>query len=73
MLSDIPTGDRVNAETKRLTWRTVLPAFSRLLATLPGVVHAERRGNVDAAFREKVMLTVSAVNGCQYCVRFHTG
>jgi AhpD family alkylhydroperoxidase len=70
---DSPTDDRTDTETKRLTCRTALPALSRLVTSLPGVVRAEHRDNVDAALREKIMLTVSVVNECRYCVRFHTG
>lgn len=29
------------------------------------------RGLVSSAFRERLMLTVSAVNGCRYCSYFH--
>ncbi|MFB6286239.1 MAG: carboxymuconolactone decarboxylase family protein [Candidatus Bipolaricaulia bacterium] len=75
MLSDddSPTNDHTDADPKRLTWRTALPALSRLVTSIPGVVRAERRDNVDAVLREKIMLTVSVVNGCRYCVRVHTG
>lgn len=49
---DSSTDDRTGAVTKRLTWRTALPALSCLVTSIPGVVRAERRDNVDAALRE---------------------
>jgi len=32
-----------------------------------------RGGMVSPAFRERLMLAVTAVNGCRYCSHFHTG
>jgi len=31
-----------------------------------------RSGRVDPAFVEKIMMAVTAVNGCRYCAYFHT-
>ena len=31
-----------------------------------------RSGRVDSAFVEKIMMAVTAVNGCSYCAYFHT-
>ncbi|MCX7839762.1 MAG: carboxymuconolactone decarboxylase family protein [Anaerolineae bacterium] len=41
------------------------------------LTHAPRaralvRGNITPAFRERLMLTVTAVNACRYCAYFHT-
>ncbi len=32
-----------------------------------------RGGRVSRAFAEKIMMAVTAVNGCRYCAHFHTG
>lgn len=42
-----------------------------LLVRLPLLVRARLRGLVSHAFEEKLMLTVTAVNGCRYCAWFH--
>lgn len=39
---------------------------------LPQLVRARRADRVDDAFAEKIMLSTTAVNECQYCTRFHT-
>ncbi|HEY6004831.1 MAG TPA: carboxymuconolactone decarboxylase family protein [Anaeromyxobacter sp.] len=42
-----------------------------LLVRLPLLVRARLRRRVSHAFEEKLMLTVTAVNGCRYCAWFH--
>ena len=43
----------------------------RLLVTLPRLLRARSRGALDPAFREKLSLITTAVNGCPYCAWFH--
>lgn len=59
-------------EKKTFTRQSILPAIGTGLANVPGLVRATLRGNVDAEFREKIMLAVTAVNECRYCTWFHT-
>jgi AhpD family alkylhydroperoxidase len=42
-----------------------------LLVRLPLVLRARLHRRVSKAFEEKLMLTVTAVNGCEYCSWFH--
>lgn len=42
-----------------------------VLVRLPLIVRARLRRRVSKAFEEKLMLTVTAVNGCRYCAWFH--
>lgn len=42
-----------------------------VLVRLPMIVRARRRRRVSKALEEKLMLTVTAVNGCRYCAWFH--
>lgn len=57
----------------RRTYRFL--AFARdllaLAGKLPAILRARRRRSVSKAFEEKLMLTVTAVNGCSYCSWFH--
>lgn len=59
-------------QKKTFTRQSILPAMGTGLANVPGLVRATVRGNVDAEFREKIMLAVTAVNECRYCTWFHT-
>jgi AhpD family alkylhydroperoxidase len=43
-----------------------------LLVRVPLLVRAAQRRRVSAAFQSKLMLTVTAVNGCRYCGWFHS-
>lgn len=38
---------------------------------LPGLVRAFRNRDIPRSFAEKIMLVVTAVNGCRYCAWFH--
>ncbi len=42
-----------------------------VLVRLPLILWARLRRRVSKAFEEKLMLTVTAVNGCRYCSWFH--
>ncbi len=42
-----------------------------VLVRLPMILRARRRRRVSKALEEKLMLTVTAVNGCRYCAWFH--
>lgn len=43
-----------------------------ILKDLPSLLSAKRAGRISRAFEEKLMLAVTAVNGCQYCSWYHT-
>jgi AhpD family alkylhydroperoxidase len=42
------------------------------LVRLPHLLRARRRRRVSEGFESKLMLTVTAVNGCRYCGWFHS-
>ena len=42
-----------------------------LLYSLPGIIGTLRDENISRAFMERIMLVVTAVNGCAYCAWFH--
>jgi AhpD family alkylhydroperoxidase len=42
-----------------------------LAGKLPALLRARRRRKVSKEFEKKLMLTVTAVNGCRYCSWFH--
>lgn len=44
-----------------------------VLVRLPLIVRARIRRRVSKAFESKLMLTVTAVNGCRYCAWAHSG
>ena len=52
------------------------PAFTEtmydILDHLKDLRSAVRRGKVDRKFTEKIMLVVSQVNGCRYCIYGHS-
>jgi AhpD family alkylhydroperoxidase len=55
------------------TPRAFLRDLGDLIAHLPEFRESARSGRVSRAFAEKIMMAVTAVNGCRYCARFHTG
>lgn len=44
-----------------------------LLGRLPALVRAARNPEIGSAFAEKIMIVVTAINGCVYCSWFHAG
>jgi len=53
-------------------FRSYLSSQFKVLKDLPALISAKRAGRVSKEFEERLMLAVSAVNGCKYCVWFHT-
>lgn len=43
-----------------------------LVANFPELLKSRKTGNISEAFRSKIMLAVSQVNGCRYCSYLHT-
>lgn len=43
----------------------------RVIMAQRGLLRSTMRGALDAAFRERLMLVVTAVNGCRYCSYAH--
>jgi AhpD family alkylhydroperoxidase len=41
------------------------------LCNLPRIIGALRSKEISRAFKEKIMIVVTAVNGCTYCAWFH--
>lgn len=57
---------------KTFTVSSFYESAMRVGRALPQLVRARRDDRVDKAFAEKIMLSTTAVNECQYCTRFHT-
>lgn len=53
------------------TWKAFWDEFRYLLAHRRDIRRAMRGDLVPAAFRERLMLVVTEVNGCPYCRAFH--
>lgn len=61
------------AFTKRIyTWPAFKAAVGEAFGNMDDLRQASRRGRVDRAFAEKIMLAVTRVNGCRYCAYGHT-
>lgn len=54
------------------TFFSFVKTFSKLLVSIPFLIMARKRGLVSEDFRERLMVAVSAVNGCRFCSWFHT-
>jgi AhpD family alkylhydroperoxidase len=54
--------------TPRRFWRD----FVDLIRRLPAIRDTMRSNRVGQAFRERIMLVVTQVNGCRYCSYVHT-
>jgi AhpD family alkylhydroperoxidase len=64
-----PEGFKKRFYTPRTFWRDLRD----LVSHLPQFRESARSGRVSRGFAEKIMMAVTAVNGCRYCARFHTG
>jgi len=63
----------MNGFKKRFyTPRTFFHDLREVLSGLPSFKDTARSGRVSRAFAEKIMLAVTQVNGCRYCVYGHT-
>jgi AhpD family alkylhydroperoxidase len=54
------------------TPRTLAHDLGQVLANLGSFRDTARSGRVSRAFAEKIMLAVTAVNGCRYCAYGHS-
>lgn len=52
-------------------WQMLRETFS-LLKSWRRIRRAMRSGSISPEFRERLMLAVTSVNECRYCVRFHS-
>ncbi len=52
--------------------RNALRDLREILAHMPEFKETARSKRVSRAFAEKIMMAVTAVNGCRYCARYHT-
>ena len=66
------SGPQGEFRKKTFTVSSLKESAVRLGRALPRLVRARRADRVDDAFAEKIMLSTTAVNECQYCTRFHT-
>ncbi len=54
------------------TAKTFLKDFSSLLLNFPKMIEVVRNKKISRVFMEKIMTVTSAVNGCVYCIWFHS-
>jgi AhpD family alkylhydroperoxidase len=54
------------------TPRSFLRDLREMVAHRSEIRETLRSGRVSRAFAEKIMMAVTAVNGCRYCARYHT-
>ena len=54
------------------TPRSFFRDLREILARRSEIRETARSGRVSRAFAEKIMMAVTAVNGCRYCAYFHT-
>lgn len=72
-MSGVPPGESIEGFHKRThSVQSFLAGSSWFVRNLPRLASATRTNRVDARFREKIMLAVTAANECRYCARFHT-
>lgn len=63
----------MNGFRKRFyTPRTFLRDLRQVLGNMGSFRDTARSGRVSRAFAEKIMLAITAVNGCRYCAYGHT-
>ncbi len=56
---------------KIYTFSTLLKDVKDLLSNVKKFARAKKKNLVSKAFREKIMLVTTAVNGCVYCAWYH--
>lgn len=56
---------------KIYTFRQYREDLGFIMQNIPGFVRAFRNKAIARSFSEKIMLVVTAVNGCRYCSWFH--
>ena len=54
-------------------WRSFWKDFKGLMTRRDQIKLAMRDSKIDSAFRERLMMAVTEVNGCRYCRTFHIG
>ncbi len=70
----MPKPMQTSAFHKRIyTIPTFIAAIDDLLRHMDDLIDARRSGRIDRAWAEKLMLAVTAVNDCRYCMAFHRG
>ena len=55
------------------TWKEFWEDLAYILSNRRMIKSAMRDPRIDLAFRERLMLAVTEVNGCRYCRTFHIG
>ena len=53
------------------SWREAVEGLRAVARRLPTLVRVYRRGTIDRALRERVMIAVSEVNACARCTAVH--
>ena len=58
-------------KAKIYTFRQYRGDLGFIIKNIPGFIRAFRNKTIARSFAEKIMLVVTAVNGCRYCSWFH--
>lgn len=58
-------------DKKIFTFRLFLKDLAYLIYKSPQIINAIRNKKISKAFMKKIMLVVTAINGCSYCTWFH--
>lgn len=59
-------------EPRVFTPSTFYMHIVRAFRSIPVMIRSQRKGLVNKAFQERIMLAVTEVNGCKYCNYYHT-
>ncbi len=66
--------DDINVFNKKTyTLRTFLKDIKQLVIRLPKMKGAFTSGRISKQFAERIMLAVTAINDCEYCIYGHSG
>jgi AhpD family alkylhydroperoxidase len=63
---------KFNKRTYR-SWKEFFTDVKFIIENRRAIIKVMRKGTLTPSFRERLMLAVTAVNGCRYCSYFHTG
>lgn len=54
------------------TFRGMIHDIARVARSIPDIIKHQKEGTISRKFTERLMLAVTAVNGCRYCSFVHT-
>lgn len=54
------------------TFKDIIRDIARVARSIPEIIKHQKEGTISRQFSERLMLAVTAVNGCRYCDFVHT-